>query len=173
MAITRQDNIALRKQIEDDITTDLSQMGYQAISALDEYGAKGLSASGEEDTYIKLYNNGIDAVFTIALIDKSKETYEQQRKNFRYPAKYYYNRIWNYQKIQPDSSIAVDPINSEYFWESILFDLKTLEPQTTIQTGSFTPDLTESKSREFQKKIIRKMVKEKILKNQNKPFKAF
>jgi len=173
VAITDEQDVTLRKQLEKTLSDDLMKLGYKVVSALEEYGPKGLAASSEAETYIKLRNTGIDAVITMALIDKDKEVYQKQKKKYRYPSNYYYNRIWNYRQIQPEAIKDEDLVNKEFFWESILFDLKTLEPQSTMQTKPFTPDMTESKGKEYEKKIIHKMVKEKILRKQSGGMKPF
>jgi hypothetical protein len=103
-------------------------------SALHEFGPKGLANLGEEETYIKLCSKGIDAVITIALIDKGKEIKSKSHKAAGYPGKYYYDRIWNYKIIQAEFTNG-NLEEAEYFWETILFDLAALEPQCTIQTG--------------------------------------
>lgn len=74
VAILPEEDSLLRKQIENDATINLKNFGYPAISALEHFGAKGLANMGEEATYIKLCNSGIDFVLTIALNPKTKET---------------------------------------------------------------------------------------------------
>jgi hypothetical protein len=64
-------------------------------------------------------------------------------------------------------------VQSDYFWEAILFNLSTLEAECTIQSPSFSS--RENKiDGQFEKQIVRKMIKEKILRTQNikrlKPF---
>src|SRR5882757_6020719 len=61
VAILPDKDSALRRKTENNFVLALQQLGYNAISALEEFGAKGLSNSGQENTYLKLYNNGIDA----------------------------------------------------------------------------------------------------------------
>ena len=163
MGIIKEEDITLRRKVEKFFIDDLKNEGYSAISGLEAYGPKGLANLGQEETYIKLRQNGIDAVISIALIDKRKEKSIKPRKAHQYASIYFYERIWNYPAIQAELVNSKNPDNMEFFWESILFDLNSLEPQLTLQTKSFKADLAESIIRDYSKEIIRKMIKEKIL----------
>ena len=161
VSIVKSRDNSLRKQIETDFANELKEIGYYAVPAVEEFGEGGLSNLSREETYIKLCNNGIDAVITIALIDKSKEKTIGSKKSYGYPHNYYYDRIWNYRNIKADLTNGSKP---EYFWESILFNLRTLEAECTIQTKSFTAIKEEKMGHEFEKQIIQNMIKQKILK---------
>jgi hypothetical protein len=174
--IIENENDSLRREIEKNFVIELERLGYHAVSALREFGPKGLASLGEEETFIKLCNRGIDAVVTIALIDKAKEINSKSHKTTRYPGKYYYDRIWNYKNVQTEFT-GEYPATGDYFWETILFDLAALEPQSTIQTRSFNAADAERRSDELLRHVIQKMRKEKILKRhenkitpQPKPF---
>jgi hypothetical protein len=82
----------LRKQIENEATINLRNLGYPAISAFDHFGAKGIAYMGEEATYNKLCNSGIDIVLTLAFIHKTKEKSYGSEGSLLYPGSYYYNR---------------------------------------------------------------------------------
>ena len=82
----------LRRLIENEATVKLKELGYPSISALEHFGAKGLADMGEEATYIKLCNSGIDFVLTIAFIYKTKEKSYGSEGSLLYPGSYYYNR---------------------------------------------------------------------------------
>ena len=174
--IIKNENDSLRREIEKHFVIELEDLGYRATSALHEFGPKGLANLGEEETYIKLCNKGIDAVITIALIDKSKEVTSKSHKTIGYPGKYYYDRIWSYKNVQTEFP-GEYPATGDYFWETILFDLAALEPQSTIQTRSFNAADAERRSDELLRHVIQKMRKEKTLKKhenkitpQPKPF---
>jgi len=79
-----------------------------------------------------------------------------------YPGSYYYNRIWNYQNVRANNIINA----SEYFYESILFDLASLRPLSVLQTPIFDKPEKMKISNELTKRLIRKMLKEKILTKQ-------
>src|SRR6185503_7557372 len=125
VGIIKDGNDSFRAHAETILVKSLNELGYNTVSALQEFGPKGLSNLGEADTYIKLCNNGIDAVLTFALLDKMKQTKYRPAKVSAGTSHYYYNRIWNYPKMQADLSEPESP-HGNYLWESILFDLNTL-----------------------------------------------
>jgi hypothetical protein len=161
--IIKSENDSMRTQVEKWFADDLKKMGYNAVAASKELNPGDFDVEGQAETYRKLCSKGIDAVITIALVDKSKEKMQQPRKIYGYPNNYYYNRVWNYKNILADLSGKNDLNSYGYFWEIIFFDLATLEAQCTVQSRSFK--LLEEKkiSRDFENQIIRKMIREKIL----------
>ena len=165
--LIKNENDSLRREIEKHFVVELQGLGYHAVSALDEAGAKAVANPGEEETYLKLYNKGIDAVITIALVDRNKEMANKSHKATGYPGKYYYDRIRNYKNMQAEFAGGY-PAAGDYFWEIILFDLTALEPQSTIQTRSFNAADAERRSDELLRRVVKKMRKEKILKRHEK-----
>jgi hypothetical protein len=168
VGVIKVDNDSTRLHIERNLSLGLTGLGYNAVSAFEEFGPGGLAKLGKEETYLKLCNQGIDAVIIVTLIDKSKENQFRTRKHYTYPDNYYYDRIWNYKNIQADLSNNSSGKQSTYFWEAILFNLRTLEAECTIQSRSFT-SIAYSKADEFEKLLIKTMLKEKILQRQNYP----
>ena len=173
VGIIKDDNDSIRISIEKNITTDLEGIGYNAVSALEAFGPGGLANLDQAETYQKLCNQGIDAIIVVALIDKTKEKQFRTHRSYSYSDAYYYNRIWNYKSIQADLADNNLNVKTDYFWEAILFNLSTLEAECTIQSSTFNSPENEIAS-QFDKQIVRKMIKEKILKKQEvkalKPF---
>ena len=163
VGIVRGKDHSLRKEIETELANKLKEIGYYAVSAIDEFGETGLTNLSQEETYKKLCANSIDAVITITLIDISKEKITGPKRSYGYPHNYYYDRIWNYRNIQADLSEEDKNEKSQYSWESILFNLRTLEAECTIQTKAFSTINEEKLGREFEKQIIMNLVKQKVL----------
>lgn len=169
VAIVPERDSLLRKRIESAMTAELQSIGYNAMSAFDLFGANGLSRPGEENTYLRLCDNGIDAVLTLALLPKTDQTYRLESKAMLQPHRYYYDRIWNYRDL-PGKDAQNDHAR---FWESILFDLGTLEAILTVRTEPFAVDRMEKTSSGLANRITRTMLKEKILKKQRPALKPF
>ena len=173
VGIIKDDNDSIRICIEKSITADLKAIGYDAVSALEEFGPKGLVNLDQQETYLKLCKQGIDAVLIVALIDKTKEKQLRNLRSYAYTNTYYFNRIWNYKNIQADLVDKNSSVKGDYFWEAILFNLSTLEAECTIQSSSFSSPENKISSH-FEKQVVKKMIKEKVLKNQNaNPLKPF
>ena len=165
IGIIKDSSTSLRKQMEKHLADDLKSVGYNAVPALEEFGKGGLENLEQEQTYIKLCSKGIDAVITIALIDRRKEKLYVPAQVKYYSNLYYYNRIWNYNTIQADLISANDLYeeSTQYLWETILFDLQTLSPVYTVQTKTFNPESLREMGHEHGKLIVSKMLKDKIL----------
>jgi hypothetical protein len=173
VGVIKDDNDTLRRSIEKNITLELQKTGYSAVSALEEFGAGGLANLGQENTYLKLCSEGIDAVIVVTIVDNNKENQFSSHKSHTYPDNYFYDRIWNYRNIQADLAGENRGEHGNYFWEAILFNLNTLEAECTIQSRAFT-SITNERILPFEKQLINILLKEKILKKQDvsrlKPF---
>jgi hypothetical protein len=163
--ILSNEDTAVRAEVENNFKQSLEELGYQTISAYSEFGPAGFANLGQEDTYLKLCNKGIDAVMTIAMIEKIKDGLPESRNAFRSPTVYYYDHIWRYKKLQLPASDG----NSLYTWETILFDLSTLQPHYIMQTKPFNGTLKQALGTEFWNGMTRKLVKEKFLKKHPLP----
>lgn len=162
---------SLKLKIGDGLVRNLGELGYNTVTIKGEFGPGGLSNLSQEATFIKLCDKGIDAVLTMTLINHTKFAEDKSGKFPINTSYYYYNRIWNYQKMQADLSEA-ESSKTRYIWECILFDLYTLEPLCVIQTKPFNPG-KENKAA-YIYKILDKMKKEGILVKQHpSPRKAF
>src|SRR5437667_368610 len=53
VGIIKNENDSLRREIEKHFVIEMEGLGYHAVSALQEFGPKGLANLGEEETYIK------------------------------------------------------------------------------------------------------------------------
>jgi hypothetical protein len=163
--ILSREDTAVRGEIEKQFQQSLEELGYPTISSYSEFGPAGFTDLGQEDTYIKLCNKGIDAVMTIAMVDKRKDGLPGPRDAFTSPTVYYYDHIWNYKRLQ----LPAADENSFYTWEVILFDLSTLQPHYIMQTKPFNGTLKQALGNEFWKDMTRKLVKERFLKRHPLP----
>lgn len=150
----------LKAKIEKDFAAQLKALGYNTVTSVEEFGEKGLANMAQEKTYQSLCDKNIDAVITLTLIDLSKEK-RNPRRIVGYPANYYYDRIWNYKNITAD--LSDQKVHGKLFWESILFNLRTLESEITIQTKPSSKISTQKMNVDFDKGIIKRLLKEKVL----------
>ena len=154
----------LRRKMEEHFTGDLDSLGYKSVSALNRFGLNGLRKLSQEETYSALCENGIDAVITIVLIDASKEKTYAKRRFKDNPSLYYYKRIWNYLDLLSDSAYSIkDKQNHRLYWETVFFDLKTLEPLFVARTTSFPFHSAEMLAHEYGRMLVKNMVQHKIL----------
>ena len=176
LGLIREADRSLQEKMENHLVNDLSELGYNAVSSLKEYGPKVFDNMDEAAAISKLKNSEIDAVITIVLLDKEKERKYIPGNMYYSPYNYYYNRFWGYRTAlynriyEPGYYVT----NTRYFWESNLYDMSTQKLVYSVQTQSFDPANSESMGHEYGQLIVKNMVKLKVLPNQitlpSKPF---
>lgn len=165
LSLIRENDRTIQQNMENHFVGDLKEMGYEAISSLQEYGPKAFDNMTEEAAIAKLKNSGVDAVLTIVLLDKQKERKYIPGHIYYSPYGYYYNRFWGYrstlyQRIYEPGYYVTD---TKYFWESNLYDMATQNLVYSVQTQSFDPASSESMGHDYGKKIVKNMEVENIL----------
>lgn len=155
----------VRKNVEDYFVQALQSMGYNAEASLRMFGNKSLARFNQEETYIRLCNKGIDAVLTIALLNKKKATKYHDAQATKNTSSYYYNRILNYRAIRAKPKDHVDPLAGQiqFLWEVTLFNLSTLTPLYWAQTKSFAPASTKQTHVTYSRIILNSLQKQKVL----------
>jgi len=170
VAILPDEDSIVRDQIETSFTTALANMGYNTVTAISEFGRTGLKDLDEDETYKKLLDKGIDAVVTVALVNKTKESSSTVVAAHTYRNNFFFNRIFQYKDnlTQPGNNSPFE----EYYWECILFDLYRLEAGIAVQTPPSSKPAQLKMGDQLARHLIRRMAREKTLKKQKQP-KAF
>lgn len=164
LALSQPDN-DLKEKMEQHLVDDLKLHGIEAVSAYQEYGPKEFEGMDEKTAITKMQNTGVDAIITIVLLDKSKERDYVSGHVIYTPYVVYYNRFWNYYNTiygrvySPGYYVT----NTEYFWESNLYDVASRQLIYSVQTKSFNPDNSESLAHQYGLLIINNMIKEKVI----------
>lgn len=156
---------SIQQNMENHLVGDLKELGYNAYSALEEYGPKAFEKLSEEESLQKLKANGFDAVLTVVLLDKKQERYYTPRRVVYTPYFTYHSRFWGYYRTiyERIESPGYYRSYSRYFWESNLFDLNMNKLLASIQTQSFEPASTDALAHEYGKLIIKKMMDYNLL----------
>jgi len=161
--LTEKDS-STRRQMETHLVNDLISKGYHAVSSLDVYKAKAYKKLTSLEILDEFKSTGIDAVITLALLDKEKEDkyypggYETMPANTYGNLDKYYSTI--YEKVfTPGYYIST----ITYFWESSLFELPAAAMVYSVRTKSFDPFTTETLAHENGQTIIKDMVKKKVI----------
>jgi hypothetical protein len=157
---------SLRKQMETHLVNDLIGKGYHAVSSMDVYKAKAYKKLSSNEIVNEFKLTGVDAVITIALLNKEKEEkyypggfYNQPvNTNINGNLDRYYSSI--YEKVYTPGYYIT---TTTFFWESSLFEVKADKMIYSVQTSSFDPNTTETLAHENGVKIIKDMVKKKVI----------
>jgi hypothetical protein len=161
--LTEKDS-SLRKQMETHLVNDLISKGYHAVSSLDVYKSKAYKKLTSNQIVDEFKLTGVDAVITIALLNKEMEEryypggFYSQPGNINSNLDKYYSGI--YEKVfTPGYYIST----TTYFWESSLFEVRADKMIYSVQTKSFDPNTTETLAHENGLRIIKDMVKKKVI----------
>jgi hypothetical protein len=166
--ILPEEDSMLRIKLESQLSSDLNRIGYRAVSAWEEFGILGLARLGQEETYLVLCENGIDAVLTLALMNTIKTEDQLHGRIQEYSNIYYYNRIWNYKRSYKKQLIG-NPQREKQFMEAFLYDLAELQPVYFSDTHSFSGDAPASLLQHHAAAIFKDMMRKKVLIPKPKP----
>lgn len=168
LGLIKESDRSLQENMENHLVGDLKEMGYNAVSSLQEFGPRAFDKMDEDAAIGKLKNSGIDAVITIVLLDKEKERKYVPGNTYYTPYGYYYNRFWGYRTTlfnrvyEPGYYIT----DTKYFWESNLYDMSNQQLIYSVQTQSFDPASTENMAHEYGKMIVEDMAKNAVIKRE-------
>ena len=155
---------SVREKMENHFVGDLRELGYVALSSLKEYGPAAFDKMDEKTVLSTLGNSGIDAIITIVLLDKEKES---KYISSLTPLANQHDHFFDYQVRQNQK--IYEPgyfvINTKYFWETNFYDVTTQRLLYSVQTKTFDPANTESMGHEYGWMIVRNMVKQKVLRD--------
>jgi hypothetical protein len=156
---------SIQENMESHMAGDLNDLGYHAISSLQEYGPKAFDKMTETVALSKLKNSKVDAILTIVLLKKSRERQYVTPPVIYPPYASEYNRFWLYRSrlvgriYEPGYYVT----NTRYFWESNLYDMKTQQLLYSAQTESFDSSEPASLGHEYGQLIVKNMVKQGVL----------
>lgn len=171
LGLIRDHDRSLREKMEQHLVGDLRAMGYDAVCSCEEYNPKTFENMNEEQAINKLRNSGIDAVLTIVLLDKSRERFYVPGRVYYSPYVIYQNRFWRYSRIMYDRIYTEGyyTVNTNYFWETNLYNLATNQLIYSAQSESFDPASSEQLGHEYGAMIVKDMVNKNVLTNLKEP----
>lgn len=162
--ILKEEDRLLREKMEMHIVNDLKSMGYDAFSSMSIYGAKAFSRLSSTEIVEQFNHSGVDAVVTIVLLKKEKET-------IYVPAGVEFNPVNPFYQIDKYYFSIFDKIytpgyyttTTKYFWESNLYEVKGDKLVYSVQSKSFDPSSTETLAHENGVSILKDMLKKKVI----------
>lgn len=151
----------LQERMEQHFVGDLTNLGYTATSAMQQYGPKAFENLDEKAVLDKIKSSGVDAVITIVLVNKEKErTYVPGRTYTVHSFGDYY--AMRQQRIYEPGYYTT---NTQYLWESNFYDLANQALVYSAQTKSFSPASTEALSHQYGVLLVGNMRKMRVLQN--------
>lgn len=161
-------DIGSKEKMETEFVADLRNLGYNAVSSVQEFGPKTFQNIDEDAVITKFQGTGFDAVITIVLLSKEKERYYVPAQVYFSPYAMYHRHFWGYYntmyaRIYTPGYYVLD---KRYFWESNLYDLSTKELVYSVQTESYNPSSSTSLAHEYGELIVNDMIKNNVLKKE-------
>ncbi len=167
VALVNPNDHKLRENMENHLSSDLIEKGFESISSMHVYGPNSFQNESEESVINKLRESGIDAVLTIVLLNKEKEKHYIPGRVYYSPYYIYHRRFWGYYTTIYDR--VYEPgyysESTRYFWESNLYDINNKQLLYSVQTKTFDPSSTEQLAHEYGKLICKDMINKGIKSN--------
>jgi hypothetical protein len=165
LGIIKEKDRTLREELENQIVSNLKEQGYDASSAMQEYGPKAFSRYKEEEIADKLKNSGYDAVLTTVLLDKSKDQRYTPGNVSYQPVGTYYNRFGRYYTTVYDRVYTEGyyTTSTNFFLESNLYDTKSGDLVYSVQGKAFDPSSASTLGNDYAKTLIKDMKKNDVL----------
>lgn len=165
LGVLKDNDRELQSKMEQHLSGDLNELGYNAIAASDVY-PPGTFVSGDTARAIEaIQSKNFDAVLTVVLLNKEKERYYVPGRVVYTPYATYYHRfpryyITMYDRIYSPGYYTTD---TKIFWESNFYDLAEKKMTYSAQTRSFDPGSKENLAHYYGVLIAENMVKNNIL----------
>ena len=168
IGIIKDSDRLMREKMENHLTADLRNLGYDAFSSLNVYGPNGFDKMDTLAAYKKLMDDHVDAVITIVLLDKKKEKYLVRHRYDNMAYELNQNYFLNYYHAMQGRINEKNYFeeSTQYFWESNFYDLNRKELLFSVQTQSFDPMSASSLGHEYGQMIVKSMVKNQLLAKQ-------
>ncbi len=158
----------LQEKIENHIAGNLNNLGYNAFTSIEKYGPNAFCEMTEKQALGKLKNSGIDAIMTIVLANKKIEkqfipdTWPGNPNQHFQPGFWDYYRAVRKQIFEPGYYFE----NTQYFWETNLYEMAGQLLLYSVQSQSFNPDNKEKLAHEYAQVIIKNMSRKKVIRQQ-------
>ena len=164
VGLSKESDHELQQKMEQHLVADLKAKGYDAVSALAEWGPKAFEKMDEAQVLNQLQHSGADAVMTIVLLDKSQERYYIPGRIIYSPYGIYHNRFYGYYMTVYDRiySPGYYGESTRYFWESNFYDVATKKLLYSSQTESFDPSSVESMGHQYGQLIVDDMISKQL-----------
>jgi len=165
LGIINQKDRTLREALENQLVNDLKEQGYDAHSALQEYGPKAFDKFTEDEIADQLKNSGYDAVLTTVLLDKTKDKQYTPGNVSYQPVGVYYNRFRRYYTTVYDRVYTPGyyTVSTNFFLESNFYDTNTGDLIYSVQSKAFDPSSSTSLSNDYANMVIKDMKKNGVI----------
>jgi hypothetical protein len=156
----------LRANMEKIMVENLRSRGIDAGSAIEQFGVDALKSLDEKTAMKRIKDKGFDGAFTIALLDKTKETTYKYGRIAIAPNPYrfwgYYNYYYSnfYGRVYIPGHYSDD---NKFILEGSVYNLDSDKLLYSAKTKTFNPSSPQSLASEFTKKLVNDMYKNGVI----------
>lgn len=155
-------NRTAKRAMETELAKNLEKMGYETVTATEEYGPTAFRNMNEQQALAKLKENGFESVVTITLVNKDKQK--------RYvPGNYGYNPgFWNYYSYyspwgyRPNYSPGYTETNTSYVFETNLYDVNNNQLMYSAESKTVDAGTMGNLANDYAKDIVRDMKRKNV-----------
>jgi hypothetical protein len=162
--LTDNDN-ELQTKMEDHLAGDLKEMGYNAIAANKLFPPGTFVKGDTAKAKTAIEGKGFDAIMTIVLLDKKKETYYVPGKITDYTMYNKYGRFNRYYNTVTERIYTPGYYSTEtkYIWENNFYDLDSKELVYSARSRSFDYTSKNTLAHTYGQLMAESLVKRNIL----------
>jgi hypothetical protein len=157
----------IREHMESHLVGDLIDLGYDAVSSIEEYGPQSFQRISEDSLLKKLHNSKIDAVITISLLDKAKEKSFTPGSITYQPIFLGYNRFFGYYQTYYDRIYTPGyyTIDTKYYFETNLYNLNGNDKDLLYfaQSEAFDPANVNDMAHNYGRMIVKDLQKKSVV----------
>jgi hypothetical protein len=162
--LTDNDN-ELQVKMENHVADDLRGLGYLAIAANKVFPPGTFVKGDTARATTAIQGNGFDAVFTIVLLDKTKESYYVPGKIIDYSNYEKYSRFDRYYNTVAEKIYAPSYYGEEtkYIWENNFYDLNSRQMIYSARSRSFDLASKNVLAHTYGQLMVSSLINKKIL----------
>ena len=155
----------LRQETENHLASRLKDLGYNALTAMDEYGPKAFEKIEEAKLTEMVKSGGYDAIITTALLDtKDDKVYQQGTVRYQ-PVGETYDRFGRYSSTI--YSRVYEPgyytTSTNYVLETNLYTVSSGRLVYSVQTKAYNPSSAGSLANDNSKQIVKDLREKGVL----------
>ena len=157
----------LREAVENAVAKKLQDHGFNSITATQQYGPRSFRTMSEEQAVKTVNDNGFDAVFVIALVDKDKERDYTPGYTTTTPYAVVRNRWYGYYSVLYDRVYTPGyyTTSTNYTLEANFYNTRGDKLIYSAQAKSFDPNSAGDLAGDFSTTVIKDMQDKGLIKS--------
>ncbi len=165
LGVLTESDTLLKNKIESHLADDLREMGYLAIASHKIFPKEAFLKDDTARAVNIFHQNGFDAVLTVVLLDKKKESYYLPGKITSNTSYSNYSRFDNYYNTVSERIYSPEYYGEEtkFIWENNFYDLNSKKMIYSARSRSFDITSINTLAKTYGTLMAKSLVDKKIL----------